>query len=152
MHPPHDSCLLSTFSSLLPFRHECFLHLFSFDLRVCKTLNSHHPPRLLEIRVCQTLNPISRFCRTDRSMFRQQLHSVDVQGCQALDFPSCSNMPPSTYSRVRSSRSLPAPLLTREGGPGNRGTKHLRLLIPKGISSVKENERATLQAWLELVD
>ena len=50
-------------------------------------------------------------------MFRQQLHSVDVQGCQALDFPSCSNMPLSTYSRVRSSRSLPAhfpPRLSRD--------------------------------------
>jgi hypothetical protein len=48
--------------------------------------------------------------------------------------------------------SNPAPLLTREGGPGSRGTKHLRLLIPKGITGVTENERATLQAWLELVD
>jgi hypothetical protein len=45
-----------------------------------------------------------------------------------------------------------APLLTREGGPGSRGTKHLRLLIPKGITGIAENERATLQAWLELVD
>jgi hypothetical protein len=45
-----------------------------------------------------------------------------------------------------------APLLTREGGPGSRGTKRLRLLIPKGIAGVTENERATLQAWLELVD
>jgi hypothetical protein len=46
----------------------------------------------------------------------------------------------------------PAPLLTREGGPGSRGTKHFRLLIPKGIAGISENERATLQAWLELVD
>jgi hypothetical protein len=46
----------------------------------------------------------------------------------------------------------PAPLLTREGGPGSRGSQHLRLLIPKGIAGVSENERATLQAWLELVD
>jgi hypothetical protein len=46
----------------------------------------------------------------------------------------------------------PAPLLTREGGLGNRGTKHLRLLIPKGITGITENDRATLQAWLELVD
>jgi hypothetical protein len=46
----------------------------------------------------------------------------------------------------------PAPLLTREGGPESRGTKHFRLLIPKGIAGISENERATLQAWLELVD
>ncbi len=44
-----------------------------------------------------------------------------------------------------------APVLAREGGLGSRGTKHLRLLIPKGITGVTENERATLQAWLELV-
>jgi hypothetical protein len=44
------------------------------------------------------------------------------------------------------------PVLAREGGPESRGTKHLRLLIPKGITGVTENERATLQAWLELVD
>ncbi len=45
----------------------------------------------------------------------------------------------------------PTPLLTREG-PGSRGTRHLRLLIPKGIAGVSERDRATLQAWLELVD
>jgi hypothetical protein len=45
----------------------------------------------------------------------------------------------------------PTPLLTREG-PGSRGTRHLRLLIPKGITGVSERDRATLQAWLELVD
>jgi hypothetical protein len=44
------------------------------------------------------------------------------------------------------------PVLAREGGPGSRGTKHLRLSIPKGITGVTESERATLQAWLELVD
>jgi hypothetical protein len=49
-------------------------------------------------------------------------------------------------------RGSPAQLLTREGGPGSRGTKHFRLLIPKGIACISENERATLQAWLELVD
>ena len=69
-----------------------FISFPSLDLRVCQTLNSHHPPRLLEIRVCPK-NPISQFCRTDRSMFRQQLHSVDVQGCQALDFPCPSTFP-----------------------------------------------------------
>jgi hypothetical protein len=30
----------------------------------------------------------------------------------------------------------PVPLLTREGGPGSRGTRHLRLLIPKGITGI----------------
>ena len=46
----------------------------------------------------------------------------------------------------------PVPLLTREGGPGSRGTRHLRLLIPKGITGISEKDRATLQAWIELVD
>jgi len=45
----------------------------------------------------------------------------------------------------------PTPLLTREG-QGSRGTRHLRLLIPKGIAGASERERTTLQAWLELVD
>jgi hypothetical protein len=45
-----------------------------------------------------------------------------------------------------------SPVLAREGGPGSRGTKHLRLSILEGITGVTENERATLQAWLELVD
>jgi hypothetical protein len=45
----------------------------------------------------------------------------------------------------------PTPLLTREG-PGSRDTRHLRLLIPKGITEISERDRATLQAWLELVD
>jgi len=45
----------------------------------------------------------------------------------------------------------PTPLLTRES-QGSRGTRHLRLLIPKGIAGVSEKERTTLQAWLELVD
>ena len=44
------------------------------------------------------------------------------------------------------------PLLTREGGPGSRGTRHLRLLIPKGITGISQRDRATLQAWLELVE
>jgi hypothetical protein len=46
----------------------------------------------------------------------------------------------------------PVPLLTREEGPGSRGTRHLRILIPMGIKGIMECERATLQAWLELVD
>ena len=46
----------------------------------------------------------------------------------------------------------PAPLMTREGGLGGRGTKQLRLLIPKGITGITKNDRATLQRWLELVD
>ena len=72
---------------------DCCAQLSCFDLRVCQTLNSRHPPRLLQFRVCPTVIPISQFCRMDRSVFCQQLHSVDVQGCQALDFPSCSNIP-----------------------------------------------------------
>ena len=48
-------------------------------------------------------------------------------------------------------KSSPTPLLTREN-QGSRGTRHLRLLIPKGIAGVSEKERTTLQAWLELVD
>jgi hypothetical protein len=40
----------------------------------------------------------------------------------------------------------PAPLLTREEGLGSRGTKHLRVLIPKRITGITENDRATLQA------
>jgi len=35
----------------------------------------------------------------------------------------------------------PVPLLTREGGPGSRGTKHLRILIPMGINGIMECER-----------
>ena len=42
----------------------------------------------------------------------------------------------------------PVPLLTREGGPGSRGTRHLRILIPMGIEGIMECERATLQACL----
>ena len=83
MHPHHDPCFLSTLISLPPLRHECCHHLFPFDLRVCQTLNFRHPPRLLQLRVCQTLNPY-------------------------IDFPSCSNMPPSTRSLVLSARSHPA--------------------------------------------
>ena len=48
-------------------------------------------------------------------------------------------------------KSSPTPLLTREN-QGSRGTRHLRLLIPKGIAGVSEKERTILQAWLELVD
>jgi hypothetical protein len=45
----------------------------------------------------------------------------------------------------------PTTLLAREG-PGSRATRHLRLLIPKGITGISERDRDTLQAWLELVD
>ena len=64
-------------------------------------------------------------------MFRQQLHSVDFQGCQALDFPSCSNIPPSTYSRVRFSRSFPAHFLPH-GSPPNliQSSPALEKLLP----------------------
>ena len=51
---------------------------------------------------------ISQFCRSDRSVLRHQLHCVEDSGCQALDLPSCSNIPTSTRSRVISARSLPA--------------------------------------------
>ena len=49
---------------------------------------------------------------------------------------------------------LPPPLglLTREEELGSRGTIHIRMLIPRGIASVTEDDRAILQAWLELVD
>ncbi len=40
--------------------------------------------------------------------------------------------------------------LTRE--PWSRGMQHIRMLIPNGIKGLSENDRVTLQAWLELVD
>ena len=68
--PPSSRCLpfrvcqtlrflLSQFcrTELSVFCQQFHLHLFPFDLRVCQTLNSRHPPRLLQFRVCQTLNP-----------------------------------------------------------------------------------------------
>ena len=59
----------------------------------------------------------------------------------------------SIYSLIQDAneKHSPTPLLTREG-PGSRGTRHLRLLIPKRITGISERDRATLQAWLELVD
>jgi dsDNA-binding SOS-regulon protein len=54
--------------------------------------------------------------------------------------------PPQTTTKTRSLR------LCIGDVPGSRGTKHFRLLIPKGITGITENDRATLQAWLELVD
>ena len=44
------------------------------------------------------------------------------------------------------------PILTRDEELGNRGTIHIRMLIPRGIAGITEDDRATLQAWLELVD
>jgi hypothetical protein len=44
----------------------------------------------------------------------------------------------------------PVPMLTRE--LEGRGTQHVRLLIPIGIKGLSENDRVTLQSWLELVD
>jgi hypothetical protein len=41
-------------------------------------------------------------------------------------------------------------ILTRE--PENRGTQHIRLLIPRGIQGLSENDRVTLQVWLKIVD
>jgi hypothetical protein len=59
----------------------------------------------------------------------------------------------SIYSLIQDAneKHSPTPLLTREG-PGRRGTRHLRLLIPNRITGISERDRATLQAWLELVD
>jgi hypothetical protein len=42
------------------------------------------------------------------------------------------------------------PLLTRE--PESRGAKHIRMLIPRGIQGVTEEDRIALQAWFELAD
>jgi hypothetical protein len=35
----------------------------------------------------------------------------------------------------------PVLLLIRAGGPGSRGTRHLRLLIPKGITGISKKDR-----------
>jgi hypothetical protein len=43
-------------------------------------------------------------------------------------------------------------MLTRDEELGSRGTIHIRMLIPRGIAGITEDDRATLQAWLELVD
>ena len=51
-----------------------------------------------------------------------------------------------------SSTNRSVPLLTRDEELGSRGTVHLRMLVPRGIAGVTEDDRATLQAWLELVD
>ena len=53
-----------------------------------------------------------------------------------------------THDIVNDNRLVP--MLTRE--QESRGTQHIRLLIPRGIQGVNENDRVTLQAWLELVD
>jgi hypothetical protein len=77
VHTRHDPCLLSTLISLPPPRHECSSISFP-RLRVCQTLNSRLPPRFLRLRVYQTINPCKSILQTDRSVFRQQFHSVDV--------------------------------------------------------------------------
>jgi hypothetical protein len=51
----------------------------------------------------------------------------------------------------------PVPLLTREGGPGSRGTKHLRILIPMGIKGITECElnmdsMGAIHQWLALTE
>ena len=51
-----------------------------------------------------------------------------------------------------SSTNRSVPLLTRDEELGSRGTVHLRMLVPRGIAGVTEDDRATLQAWLEVVD
>ena len=56
-HTSQDPCLLSILILLPPLKSLPDPKIFFFLPRVCQTLSSHHPPRLLEIRVCQTLNP-----------------------------------------------------------------------------------------------
>jgi hypothetical protein len=53
-----------------------------------------------------------------------------------------------TQDTVNGSGSVP--MLTRE--PESRGTKHIQMFIPKEIKGISEDDRATLQALLELVD
>jgi hypothetical protein len=43
-----------------------------------------------------------------------------------------------------------ARMLTRE--PEGRETQHVRLLIPRKIKGLSEDDRVTLQTWLKLVD
>jgi hypothetical protein len=45
----------------------------------------------------------------------------------------------------------PVQLLTREGHPGSRGTRHLRLLIPKGTTGISEKDRVPLQASMMMM-
>jgi hypothetical protein len=51
-----------------------------------------------------------------------------------------------------SQTNRPVPMLTRDEELGSRGTIHIRMLIPRGIAGITEDDRATLQAWLELID
>ena len=46
--------------------------------------------------------------------------------------------------------TLQVPRVTRE--QGSRGHQHFRIVIPRGIQGISEQDRATLQAWLGLVD
>ena len=46
--------------------------------------------------------------------------------------------------------ALRVPRVTRE--KGSKGHQHFRIAIPKGIQGLSEKDRATLQAWLSLVD
>ena len=45
--------------------------------------------------------------------------------------------------------TLQVPRVTRE--QGSRGHQHFRIVIPIGIQGISEQDRATLQAWLGLV-
>ena len=56
----------------------------------------------------------------------------------------------STLTQDTVNDNRPVPMLARE--PESRGTQHIRLLIPRGIKGLSENDLATLQAWLELGD
>jgi hypothetical protein len=66
----------------------------------------------------------------------------------ALLAPGYDSVLSLTQDTVNDNR--PVPMLARE--PESRGTQHIRLLIPRGIKGLSENDRATLQAWLELGD
>ena len=55
-HTNQDPCLLSILVILPPLSSLPDPNYF-FNPRACQTLGSRHPPRPLEIRVCQTLTP-----------------------------------------------------------------------------------------------
>jgi hypothetical protein len=81
-------------------------------------------------------------CSEGRKYFGRQLELYQKAGYDSIF----------SLTKDTAKADSPAPLLTREGGLGSRDTRHLRLLIPKGITGITENDRATLQSWLELVD
>ena len=91
--------------------------------------------------------------------------SMDARRCSTMGTPvprrrgfwrSAESLRVAGYDSVLSltqdivNDNLLAPRLNRE--PEGRGTQHIRLLIPRGVKGLSENDRVTLQAWLELVD